>query len=126
MTKIDSCDLTFLARSEEETFELARRLGQSLQGNEVILLIGELGAGKTLMVAGLAAGLGVGDETYVCSPSFTLINIYQGRVPLYHLDLYRYPTRQKLLIWDWRTCWGTGWWLLNGQKNCPMKLEGLR
>jgi len=95
MMKIGSCDLTLLSRSEEETFELARKLGQTLQGEEVILLIGELGAGKTLMVAGLAAGLGVNEQTYVCSPSFTLINVYQGRVTSIIWIFTGYLTRKK-------------------------------
>ena len=52
-------------------------------------LVGELGTGKTQFIKGLAAGVGVGRPTYISSPSFTLINEYPGRVPFYHLDLYR-------------------------------------
>ncbi|HOL45580.1 MAG TPA: tRNA (adenosine(37)-N6)-threonylcarbamoyltransferase complex ATPase subunit type 1 TsaE [Candidatus Saccharicenans sp.] len=126
MTKIDSCDLTFLARSEEETFELARRLGQSLKGDEVILLIGELGAGKTLMVAGLAAGLGVGDETYVCSPSFTLINIYQGRVPLYHLDLYRLSDPAEIVDLGLEDLLGSGVVAIEWAEKLPYEIKGIK
>lgn len=78
----------FLTRSPEETFELGRRLGQSQSGGALILLSGELGAGKTVLIKGLAAGLGI-DPDDVCSPSFTIINIYEGRLRLYHVDLYR-------------------------------------
>lgn len=78
----------FLTRSPEETFELGRRLGLSQSGGAVILLSGELGTGKTVFVKGLAAGLGI-DPDDVCSPSFTIINIHEGRLRLYHVDLYR-------------------------------------
>jgi tRNA threonylcarbamoyladenosine biosynthesis protein TsaE len=81
--------LVFKTDSEEATYALAKNIGQALAGSEVICLTGELGAGKTVFVRGLAAGLGVADESSVCSPSFTLVNVYQGRVPLYHVDLYR-------------------------------------
>jgi len=75
--------------NEEGTFHLARRLAESFQGREVVLLRGELGAGKTVFAKGLAAGLGVEDVGQVCSPSYTLLNIYQGRQLIFHFDLYR-------------------------------------
>jgi len=75
--------------NEEGTFNLARRLAESFQGREVVLLRGELGAGKTVFAKGLAAGLGVEDIGQVCSPSYTLLNIYQGRHLIFHFDLYR-------------------------------------
>jgi tRNA threonylcarbamoyladenosine biosynthesis protein TsaE len=76
--------------SEEETEALGERLASFLAPGDVLALSGELGAGKTCLVRGLARGLGV-DETTVASPSFTLLNEYEGRVPLYHLDCYRLP-----------------------------------
>jgi len=77
------------SRGPEETFEIGRRVGVSLSGGEILLLSGPLGAGKTVFVKGLAAALGVEDEE-VSSPSFTLVNRYgEGRLVLYHLDLYR-------------------------------------
>ncbi|HEX8708380.1 MAG TPA: tRNA (adenosine(37)-N6)-threonylcarbamoyltransferase complex ATPase subunit type 1 TsaE [Pyrinomonadaceae bacterium] len=76
------------SESVQETFELGARVGASLEGGEIILLDGPLGAGKTVFVKGLAAGLGI-DEDEVTSPSFTLVNRYEGRRLLYHLDLYR-------------------------------------
>jgi tRNA threonylcarbamoyladenosine biosynthesis protein TsaE len=76
------------SRGEAETFSLGARTGQSLKGGEILLLDGPLGAGKTIFVKGIASALGV-DEDEVTSPSFTLVNLYQGRLKLYHLDLYR-------------------------------------
>jgi tRNA threonylcarbamoyladenosine biosynthesis protein TsaE len=60
-----------------------------LTGGDVVSLIGELGAGKTTLTQGIADGLGVSKECYVTSPTFTIINEYRGRVPVYHLDFYR-------------------------------------
>jgi len=74
-------------RSAEETAEFGRRLGAVLRPNDVIALTGQLGAGKTTLIQGIAAGLGVKD--YVTSPTFIIINEYEGRLPLYHIDLYR-------------------------------------
>jgi tRNA threonylcarbamoyladenosine biosynthesis protein TsaE len=72
-----------------ETFELGRRTGARLAGGEILLLSGPLGAGKTVFVKGLAAGLGL-DPDEVNSPTFTLVNRHaEGRLLLYHLDLYR-------------------------------------
>jgi len=78
-----------LTSSEKETFEVAKRMGEGFSGGEVVLLIGELGAGKTIFAKGLAAGLGVPHPERVNSPSFTLIKHYRGRLPFYHIDLYR-------------------------------------
>ena len=82
-----ACD--FVSRSPEETFDAARRLGASLRGGDVVALVGELGAGKTWFVKGLASGAGVANPSEVKSPSFVLINIYGGRVAIYHIDAYR-------------------------------------
>ncbi|HYN84943.1 MAG TPA: tRNA (adenosine(37)-N6)-threonylcarbamoyltransferase complex ATPase subunit type 1 TsaE [Pyrinomonadaceae bacterium] len=72
-----------------ETFELGERVGRALAGGEILLLDGPLGAGKTVFVKGVAAGVGA-DTEEVTSPSFTLVNRYDdGRLTLYHIDLYR-------------------------------------
>jgi tRNA threonylcarbamoyladenosine biosynthesis protein TsaE len=81
----------FITRSAEETLEVAKRIGQQLKGGEVFLLKGDLGAGKTVFAKGLAAGLGI-DPADVNSPSFTLVNSYEGRVRFFHIDLYRLDT----------------------------------
>lgn len=78
----------FASQDEQQTFDLGVRLGQSLTGGEILLLNGSLGAGKTVLVKGIAHALEV-DEDDVSSPSFTLVNPYQGRLLLYHIDLYR-------------------------------------
>ena len=79
----------FRTTSPEETEALGRRVGEGIDGRAVLLLAGDLGAGKTLFTRGLAAGLGI-DPDEVSSPTFSLVNRYDGgRLPLYHLDLYR-------------------------------------
>ena len=75
--------------SEEETRAVAREFAATLKSGDVLLLAGDLGAGKTTFVKGLAAGLGI-DPSEVSSPTFTLLHEYRGgRLTLYHADLYR-------------------------------------
>ena len=78
----------FVSSSPEETFNYGYQLGSRLSGGEILLLSGPLGAGKTILVKGICAALGI-DEEEVTSPSFTLVNPYSGRLLLYHIDLYR-------------------------------------
>src|SRR5215475_1899454 len=78
----------FVSANETATFELGISLGRRLAGGEIILLSGALGAGKTVLVKGIAHALAI-DEEEVTSPSFTLVNPHQGRLMLYHIDLYR-------------------------------------
>ena len=75
--------------SPEETLLVAEHLGRLLQPGDVVALVGELGSGKTLFAQGLAHGLDVPDSFAITSPTFTLVNEYPGRLPFYHLDLYR-------------------------------------
>lgn len=82
-----------LTGSEEETSDAGERLGRTLDAGAVVLLYGDLGAGKTAFVRGLARGLGAQDEE-VTSPTFTIVQEYPGRVPLYHVDLYRLEERE--------------------------------
>ncbi|WP_246946098.1 tRNA (adenosine(37)-N6)-threonylcarbamoyltransferase complex ATPase subunit type 1 TsaE [Bacillus pinisoli] len=79
--------LQWITNSEQETKQLAGRIGQLAQAGDVLLLEGDLGAGKTTFTKGLAEGLGI-DRT-VNSPTFTIIKEYIGRIPLYHMDVYR-------------------------------------
>ena len=74
--------------SEQETFALGKRVGETLEAGTFVLLHGDLGAGKTAFVRGMAAGLGANPED-VTSPTFVLVQHYTGRVPLTHVDLYR-------------------------------------
>ena len=78
----------FTTHNERETLNLGVRIGEQLSGGEILLLNGSLGAGKTMLVKGIAHALGV-DEEDVTSPSFTLVNPHHGRLLLYHIDLYR-------------------------------------
>lgn len=78
----------WLSESAEETFKLGKRLGMNLTGGEILLVSGPLGAGKTVFVKGVASALEI-DPEEVTSPSFTLVNPYEGRLPLFHIDLYR-------------------------------------
>ncbi len=81
--------LEVLSRGPEQTLNLGRVFGEILREGDMVALIGELGAGKTVMVKGIAQGLGVENEQEVTSPSFVLVNEYEGRIPIYHIDLYR-------------------------------------
>jgi tRNA threonylcarbamoyladenosine biosynthesis protein TsaE len=76
-------------KSASETIRLGKRIGGLLRSGDVVALVGELGAGKTQFIKGLAEGAGVGKPTYISSPSFTLINEYPGSIPFYHVDLFR-------------------------------------
>jgi tRNA threonylcarbamoyladenosine biosynthesis protein TsaE len=78
----------FVSSSPAETFNYGHQLGARLEGGEILLLSGPLGAGKTLFVKGMCVALGVAEDE-VTSPSFTLVNPYDGRLRLYHIDLYR-------------------------------------
>ena len=78
----------FQTSNAAETFALGKQIGAQLRGGEVLLLNGPLGAGKTVFVKGLAAAFNI-DPEEVTSPSFTLVNPYAGRLPLFHIDLYR-------------------------------------
>ncbi|HEV7127666.1 MAG TPA: tRNA (adenosine(37)-N6)-threonylcarbamoyltransferase complex ATPase subunit type 1 TsaE [Ktedonobacterales bacterium] len=78
---------TFMSRSERETRRIGATLGQLCQPGDLILLEGNLGAGKTALTQGIGHGLGI--TGVINSPTFTLIKEYRGRIPLYHFDLYR-------------------------------------
>jgi tRNA threonylcarbamoyladenosine biosynthesis protein TsaE len=87
--KAGTSSFTLMSRSAAQTRSLGKKLGSLLAGGELIGLAGELGSGKTCFVRGLAKGLNVDENTWLRSPTFTLINEYKGRVPIYHIDLYR-------------------------------------
>ena len=78
----------YLCESPQETFDLGEKIGESLRGGEVILLSGELGAGKTLLTKGILHALGYGADE-VTSPSFTLVNLYRAEFDVYHIDFWR-------------------------------------
>jgi tRNA threonylcarbamoyladenosine biosynthesis protein TsaE len=95
--------------SPEITFELGYRLGRLLCSGDVIGLVGELGTGKTKFTQGIAKGLEVDPKIYITSPTYTLINEYEGRIYLYHFDLYRINN-----IKDWEELGGDEYFFKNG------------
>jgi tRNA threonylcarbamoyladenosine biosynthesis protein TsaE len=84
----------FITTGESETLELGKTLGSHAQQGEVFAITGDLGAGKTILAKGIARGLGVADE--VTSPTFSLLEVYEQRLPLYHFDLYRIENPDEL------------------------------
>lgn len=81
--------IELISKSASETREVGVRLGHDAKPGDLYVISGELGAGKTQLVKGIAKGLDVADWEYVLSPSFTLVNVYEGRHTLCHADLYR-------------------------------------
>ncbi|MFH2036584.1 MAG: tRNA (adenosine(37)-N6)-threonylcarbamoyltransferase complex ATPase subunit type 1 TsaE [Candidatus Zixiibacteriota bacterium] len=92
--------LEFKTTSPELTMKAGEKLVAVLNSGDVIALSGPLGAGKTCLIKGIAAGLGV-EETEVKSPSYTLVNEYFGSMPLYHFDLYRLKDESELYNIGW-------------------------
>ena len=112
--------------SEKETFALAKRIGKSLKGTEVILLSGELGAGKTIFAKGIAAGLEVDNVHQVCSPSYTLVNIYSAKFPLYHIDLYRLENESEIDSLGWEDFLDQGVIVVEWAEKLKFDLEAIR
>jgi tRNA threonylcarbamoyladenosine biosynthesis protein TsaE len=119
-------DIKATTESEEETFELARKLAARFSGREVVLLSGELGAGKTIFAKGVAAGLGMRDWTLVCSPSFTIMNIYEARHPIYHFDLYRLERSADILDLGWEDYLDRGVVIVEWGERIPFDLAAIR
>ncbi|MCI0353290.1 MAG: tRNA (adenosine(37)-N6)-threonylcarbamoyltransferase complex ATPase subunit type 1 TsaE [Acidobacteriales bacterium] len=87
----------FITNSPEETIALGRQLASALKPPKVVLLRGELGAGKTTLVKGIAEGFGAASQEDVTSPTFTLVHEYRSpSVSVYHIDLYRVDTAREL------------------------------
>ncbi|MDQ1336545.1 MAG: tRNA threonylcarbamoyladenosine biosynthesis protein TsaE [Thermodesulfobacteriota bacterium] len=89
--------VTCRTSSGEETIGLGQRLGAHLREGDVVALAGDLGSGKTWFTKGLALGLGVRPDEVVTSPSFALMNAYEGRCTLFHIDVYRLETASDFL-----------------------------
>ena len=89
-----TCVAATATRSTDETLELAGTVGDLLRAGDVVSLVGDLGAGKTVFARGVARALGVTEP--VVSPSFTIVREYEGRMPLVHVDVYRIDTVQEL------------------------------
>ncbi len=92
--------MEYVTHSPEETRALGGRLANALRGGEVVAFTGDLGAGKTAFVSGMAEALGVEDR--VTSPTFTIVNEYEGgRLPLFHFDMYRLGSADELFHIGW-------------------------
>lgn len=87
--------MTLYSQSPSETIRIGKHIGRLLQRGDVVGITGELGAGKTQLIKGLATGAGIKRSAYVSSPSFTLINEYKGKIDFYHIDLYRLGGEQE-------------------------------
>ena len=93
--------MEFNTKSPKDTIDVGKKIGKLLKEGDVVALIGDLGAGKTVISKGLCSGLGV-EEDYITSPTYTIINQYDGKIPVYHIDLYRLKNSSELynLGWD--------------------------
>jgi tRNA threonylcarbamoyladenosine biosynthesis protein TsaE len=127
---------TFISHSPAETESLGERFGREARHGLVIALSGELGAGKTQLVKGIACGLGISARVH--SPTFTLVNEYAGgRLKLFHLDLYRLESREQILaagleellqpdgvvVIEWAERLATGSWKLEAGQITKVKIE---
>jgi len=89
-----------ITNSPEETLRLGRKLAQNLRSGDILCLYGELGSGKTTLVKGIAEGLEISPHK-VQSPTFVLMNAYEGKLPLYHFDLYRLENTRQIMMLDY-------------------------
>jgi tRNA threonylcarbamoyladenosine biosynthesis protein TsaE len=87
-----SNNIDITTNSPGETIEFGRNLGSQLRGGEVVAICGPLGSGKTHLIKGIAAGAGAEDQTHINSPTFVIVNEYEGRLDIYHIDAYRLDT----------------------------------
>ena len=86
---------SYVTQSHEQTLQLGQSLGAHLQPNSIVAFFGDLGAGKTTFIRGLALGAAATEPRDICSPTFTYLNIYKGPKTLYHFDLYRLPSERE-------------------------------
>ncbi len=127
--KISPCqkkEKEYLTNSERETFLLAKKLAKDFKGQEVVFLIGELGAGKTIFAKGIAAGLGLKNVHQVCSPSYTLINIYEAKYLIFHIDLYRLGKNSEILDLGWEDYLGQGIIVVEWAERIKFNLDAIR
>jgi len=95
-TAMSGKSFTVISESVCETVDLGAAIGRQLKGGELIGVSGPLGSGKTHLIKGIASGAGAGDGRYVTSPTFVIINQYEARLPIYHIDAYRLKTPREL------------------------------
>ena len=86
-----------ITQNANETLQLGKALGTKLIPGDLVLLFGDLGVGKTCLTQGICLGAGLEKNAYIRSPTFTLINEYKGKVPIFHIDLYRLETEAEIM-----------------------------
>ena len=104
-----------------DTEQLGEKLASVLHGKETIALFGDLGAGKTAFTRGLCSGLGITDG--VCSPTFAIVNAYQGKFPVYHFDMYRITDLDDLFATGFYDYIGNGVIIIEWSENIESELE---
>lgn len=114
---------TYLSCSEEETIKIGEKIASLLKGDEVIFLQGELGCGKTMLVKGIAWGLGFKNIDFVTSPSYVLLNVYDAKYPVYHFDLYRLERNRDVEGLDWEDYIGRGVIVVEWSEKIKFKLR---
>ena len=113
--------MEYLSHSEQETEELGAALAGRLKAGDVVAYRGDLGAGKTAFTRGLARGLGCTGR--VTSPTFTIVNEYEGRIPLFHFDLYRLGDEEELWDIGWEDYLGRGGvCAVEWSESCPVAM----
>lgn len=100
--------MKLVTHSPEETLELGYRLGEGAKSPAVFCFFGDLGAGKTTLIKGIVAGATGISQEEVSSPTYVLLNIYEGRQPLYHFDLYRLKTSEEFFGMGFDEYWKEG------------------
>lgn len=113
--------LRFVSKSAKSTEELGSRIAGVLKGKEMIAMFGDLGAGKTAFTRGLCEGLGI-DEG-VSSPTFAIVNVYSGRYPVYHFDMYRIKDVDDLFATGFYDYIGRGITIIEWSENIESELE---
>lgn len=108
-------DMEYVSHSIEDTNKFAESIAETLKGNEVIALFGDLGAGKTTFTRGLCAALGI--TSGVHSPTFAIVNEYHGRFPVYHFDMYRITDEDDLYSTGYFDYLGKGIILIEWSEN---------
>ena len=113
-----------ISNSSDETFSLGSALGEKIQKSDVVALYGDLGAGKTVFAKGIAAGLGIACD--ITSPTFSLMEVYEGKITLYHFDLYRIDDPNEFANLSFEEYWeGDGVsvieWAENAENILPKK-----
>ena len=113
--------IQFVSQSTQDTEALGSRVASVLKGQEEIAMFGDLGAGKTAFTRGLCAGLGIGEG--VSSPTFAIVNAYDGKYPVYHFDMYRISSADDLFATGFYDYLGRGIIVIEWSENIEEELE---